>query len=79
VSESTARTDFTGSSSLARAEAFRVRCRSSDVLTACASRVVPSLNFRPCLMSIVTVRPPFVIFGSEAASCGTISSLSLTS
>jgi len=79
VSELTTFTDFTGSSSLDRAEALRLRWRSSDVLTAWASIVVPSLNLTPLRMVIVTVLPPLVIFGIEAASCGTICSLSLTS
>src|SRR4051794_4699328 len=76
---STTFTDSTGSSSLARLDASSVRCRSSDVLTASASNVVPSLNLMPWRRAIVTVLPPSLNLGSDAASCGTISSLLLTS
>src|SRR4051794_6225717 len=72
-------TDSTGSSSLARLDASSVRCRSSDVLTASASNVVPSLNLMPWRRAIVTVLPPSLNLGSDAASCGTICSLLLTS
>ena len=46
-------TDLIGEISLARTDPFSVRSRSSDVLTASALNVVPSLNLIPFRSLIV--------------------------
>ena len=74
VSGSTTSTASTGASSLARLDPFSVRWRSSENFTASASIGVPSLNFTPARSLMVTVRPPSVMAGSAAASCGAMRS-----
>ncbi len=76
VSGSTTSTASTGASSLARFEPLRVRWRSRENRTDSASIGVPSLNFTPERSLMVTVRPPSLIAGIAAASCGWIRSLS---
>jgi len=74
VSLPTASTESTGESSLARVDRGKVRCRSSEILTACALNCVPSLNLIPVRSLIVTVflsAPEKT--GRLFASCGTIS------
>jgi hypothetical protein len=65
-------TAVTGASSLARWDPVRVRCRSSEIFTACAVSGVPSLKRSPrrILIVIVLLLPESV--GIAAASCGTI-------
>jgi hypothetical protein len=75
----TTSTDATGASSLARAEPVRVRCRSSETLTACALNAVPSLKRTPVRRRIVIVFLSADRVGSDAASCGTISSFAFRS
>ena len=76
ASGSTTSTASTGASSLARVEPFSSRCRSRENFTASAVIGVPSLNFTPGRSLMVTVRPPSVIAGMSAASCGEIRRLS---
>ncbi len=79
VAGSTTSTDSTDASSPERLEVFSSRWRSSEVLTASASKGVPSLNFTPSRSGIVSVLRSSETRGIDAASCGTTSSFGPTS